>query len=270
MLHPFRAPSGAAARAPSPSSSPLPPQRYRALRARYNALLVTLYERFEPDAARDRGGRGPHRTRHADQGARARLPAARRHQVPGRHHPRRAPRGPAAAAANAKATERVLAAFADVARELAASADAQAASEVKSATHAPAPHRARPATRDGQRGAAAWSSREDDGACVGGEGGARGAGKARTPGRESLTPRRSGSRRRRRGLPISASWGNEQTRIRLGPRGGRGPRRPPSRRQRPRRISSGASTRLRARIRPRPRPGPRVRCLVIRCRHGRA
>ena len=27
------------------SVSPLPPQRYRALRARYNALLVTLYER---------------------------------------------------------------------------------------------------------------------------------------------------------------------------------------------------------------------------------
>ena len=38
-------PSGAAARAPAPFSSPLPPQRYRALRARYNALLVTLYER---------------------------------------------------------------------------------------------------------------------------------------------------------------------------------------------------------------------------------
>ena len=41
-----RSPSGAAARTPAPSpSSPLPPQRYRALRARYNALLVTLYER---------------------------------------------------------------------------------------------------------------------------------------------------------------------------------------------------------------------------------
>ena len=33
---------GARARVPS---SPLPPQRYRALRARYNALIVTLYER---------------------------------------------------------------------------------------------------------------------------------------------------------------------------------------------------------------------------------
>jgi hypothetical protein len=27
------------------TAAPLPPQRYRALRARYNALLVTLYER---------------------------------------------------------------------------------------------------------------------------------------------------------------------------------------------------------------------------------
>ncbi len=36
--------AGAATRAPAPPS-PLSPQRYRALRARYNALLVTLYER---------------------------------------------------------------------------------------------------------------------------------------------------------------------------------------------------------------------------------
>ncbi len=128
-----RSPSGAAARAPSPSSSPLPPQRYRALRARYNALLVTLYERSSLTLREIAAVAG--RTARAMQirvralGCRPR--DATKCRAGTTLGVRRA--GPRPPRLNAKATQRVLAAFAGVAREPSASADAQAASEAKRA-----------------------------------------------------------------------------------------------------------------------------------------
>jgi hypothetical protein len=129
-----RAPSGAAARAPSPSSSPLPPQRYRALRARYNALLVTLYERSSLTLREIAAVAG--RTERAMQIRVRALGCRPRDATKCRAGTTLGVRrgGPRPPRLNAKATQRVLAAFADVARELAASADAQAASEAKRAT----------------------------------------------------------------------------------------------------------------------------------------
>ncbi len=113
--------AGAAMRAPSPSS-PLPPQRYRALRARYNALLVTLYERTSLTLREIATLAG--RTDRAVQmlvralGCRPRNAKTCR---PGTDvGVRRA--GPRPPPLNAPATRRVVEAFADVARELAASA----------------------------------------------------------------------------------------------------------------------------------------------------
>jgi hypothetical protein len=144
-----RSPSGAAARAPapiatstptpslapSPSSplSPLPPQRYRALRARYNALLVTLYERTSLtllDIAMIAG-----RTERAVQimvrtlGCRPRRGWCR----PGTNLGVRRD-GPRPLQLTAPATRRVVAAFAEVARELAASSQMRADSELQRAT----------------------------------------------------------------------------------------------------------------------------------------
>ena len=130
-----RSPSGAAARAPAPSpSSPLPPQRYRALRARYNALLVTLYERTSLTLREIAAVAG--RTDRAVQmlvRALGCLPRNAKNCRPGTDvGVRRA--GPRPPPLNAPATRRVVAAFADVARELAASAEAQAASDLQRAT----------------------------------------------------------------------------------------------------------------------------------------
>jgi len=130
-----RPPSGPAARAPTPSpSSPLPPQRYRALRARYNALLVVLYERSSLTVREIAAAAG--RTE------RAVLMLVRARGCPPRHawqcRPgtsvgvRRA--GPKPPPLNAPATRRAVAAFADVARELAASAEARAAFDLQHAT----------------------------------------------------------------------------------------------------------------------------------------
>ena len=113
---------------------PLPPQRYRALRARYNALLVTLYERSSLTLREIAAVAG--RTERAMQirvralGCRPR--DATKCRAGTTLGVRRA--GPRPPRLNAPATQRVVAAFADVARELAASADAQAASEAKRAT----------------------------------------------------------------------------------------------------------------------------------------
>ena len=137
-----RSPSGAAATrppAPSPSpspqpSSPLPPQRYRALRARYNALLVTLYERTSLTLREIAGLAG--RTDRAVQ-TRVRALGCRPRNArtcrPGTDVGlRRA--GSRLSPLNAKATRRAVAAFAGVARELAASAQMRAGCELQRAT----------------------------------------------------------------------------------------------------------------------------------------
>lgn len=131
-----RAPSGAAARAPAPSSASLPtsPQRYRALRARYNALLVTLYERSTLTVREIAFIAG--RTNRAVQmlvreiGCR---PRNARNCRPGTDVGVRR-EGPKLAPLNAPATRRVAAAFADVARALAASTETRAADELQRAT----------------------------------------------------------------------------------------------------------------------------------------
>jgi hypothetical protein len=130
-----RTPSGAAARAPTPvPSSPLPPQRYRALRARYNALLVTLYERSGLTVREIAGLAGC--TDRAVQmlvralGCRPRNAKACR---PGTDVGVRRS-GPRPPPLNAPATRRVAEAFAAVARELAASAENRAAAELDRAT----------------------------------------------------------------------------------------------------------------------------------------
>jgi hypothetical protein len=123
--------AGAATRAPSPS--PLPPQRYRALRAHYNALLVTLYERTSLTLREIAALAG--RTDRAVQimvralGCRPRNARTCR---PGTDVGPRRP-GPRPPPLNAPATRRAIEAFTGVARELAASAQARAASEVQRA-----------------------------------------------------------------------------------------------------------------------------------------
>jgi hypothetical protein len=130
-----RAPPGAAAHASAPSPSFAPsPSRYRALRARYNALLVTLYERSSLTLREIALVAG--RTNRAVQ-VRVRALGCRPRNAktcrPGTSvGVRRA--GPKPPPLNTKATRRVVAAFADVARELAASAQMQAASELQRAT----------------------------------------------------------------------------------------------------------------------------------------
>jgi hypothetical protein len=129
------APSGAAARTPAPSPScPLPPQRYRALRARYNALLVTLYERSPLTLREIAAAAGC--TKRAVQMLARRLGC--RPRQPQKCRPgtsigvrREGPRPPPL---DALAARRVVAAFADVAHELAASAEAQAAADLRRAT----------------------------------------------------------------------------------------------------------------------------------------
>jgi len=136
-----RAPSAVTPRPPAPSPSPLPslscplpPQRYRALRARYNALLVTLYERStltlrEIAAVASRTDRAVQITVRA-LGCRPRNARTCR---PGTNvGVRRA--GPKPPPLSAAATRRAVADFAGVARELAASAEARAASELQRAT----------------------------------------------------------------------------------------------------------------------------------------
>ena len=136
-----RAPSAVTPRPPAPSPSPLPslscplpPQRYRALRARYNALLVTLYERStltlrEIAAVAGRTDRAVQITVRA-LGCRPRNARTCR---PGTNvGVRRA--GPKPPPLSAAATRRAVADFAGVARELAASAEARAASELQRAT----------------------------------------------------------------------------------------------------------------------------------------
>jgi hypothetical protein len=129
-----RSPSGDAALAPSPPSSPLSPQRYRALRARYNALLVTLYERTsltrrEIAALAGRTDRAVTMQVRA-LGCRPRNAKACRPgtNVGVRRRGRRLP--PLSVAATRRAAE----AFAEVARELAASAEARLAFEFERAT----------------------------------------------------------------------------------------------------------------------------------------
>lgn len=124
-------PSGAGASARAPAPSPLSQQSYRALRARYNALLVTLYERSSLTLREIAMLAG--RTDRAVQimvralGCRPRNARTCR---PGTDvGARRA--GPRPPPLNALAAQRVAEAFAGVARELAASARARAASETK-------------------------------------------------------------------------------------------------------------------------------------------
>jgi hypothetical protein len=121
--------AGASARAPSPS--PLPPQTYRALRARYNALLVTLYERTSLTLREIAALAG--RTDRAVQMLVRALGCAPRNAKtcrPGTDvGPRRA--GPRPPPLNARAARRAAAAFAAVAQELAASAKMRAASETQ-------------------------------------------------------------------------------------------------------------------------------------------
>ena len=146
-----RTPSGAAAaRPPVPSlspSSPLPPQRYRALRARYNALLVTLYERTSLTLREIAALAG--RTDRAVQmlvRALACRPRNAKTCRPGTDVGLRR-EGARPPPLNAPATRRVAAAFAAVARELAASADAQAASELQRAAARAKQRAARTQTR---------------------------------------------------------------------------------------------------------------------------
>jgi hypothetical protein len=132
-----RSPSGEAARPPAPAhkpSSPLPPQRYRALRARYNALLVTLYER-SPLTLREIAALAGHTVRAVQMLARALgcPPRQAKKCRPGTSlGPRRS--GPRAPPLKAAATRRLAAAFAGVARELAANTEARAASDLQRAT----------------------------------------------------------------------------------------------------------------------------------------
>jgi hypothetical protein len=132
-----RTPSGAAARAsasPPQPSSPLPPQRYRALRARYNALLIVLYERTSL-TLREIAAVAGHTERAVQMLARA-LGCRARHAKkcrPGTNlGARRA--GPKPPQLNAPATRRTVAAFASVARELAAYTEARVASDARRAT----------------------------------------------------------------------------------------------------------------------------------------
>jgi hypothetical protein len=128
-----RSPSGAAARAPQPSSPP-PPQRYRALRARYNALLVTLYERTSL-TQREIAAAAGHTVRSVQMLVRALgcLPRNAERCRPGTDvGVRRAGMRPPPL--NAPAARRLLAAFAGVARELAAFTEAQAGDELQRAT----------------------------------------------------------------------------------------------------------------------------------------
>jgi hypothetical protein len=145
-----RSPSGAAARAAAPPPSPpspLPPQRYRALRARYNALLVALYERTSLTLREIAALAGC-----TDRAVQMLLRALRcrprneRCCRPGTDvGVRRA--GPKPAPLNAPATRRVAAAFAEVARELAASAQMRAASELQRASARAARRTARTQSR---------------------------------------------------------------------------------------------------------------------------
>ncbi len=122
-------------RAPAPSfSSPLPPQSYRALRARYNALLVTLYERSNL-TLREIATLAGYTDRAVQMlvrvlGCRPRNAKTCR---PGTDvGPRRA--GPRPPPLNARAVRHTALAFAGVARKLAASAQARAFSEAQRAT----------------------------------------------------------------------------------------------------------------------------------------
>jgi hypothetical protein len=136
-----RAPSEHAACAPAPSpsyepspSSPLTPPRYRALRARSNALLVTLYERSSL-TLREIALLAGRTNRAVGMQVRALgcVPRNAKTCRPGTDlGPRR--RGPRPSPLNAAATERVAAAFAAVARELSASAEARLDSEFERAT----------------------------------------------------------------------------------------------------------------------------------------
>jgi hypothetical protein len=132
----IRSPSGAAVRASalSPSSPPPPPQNHRALRARYNALLTTLYERTSL-TQREIAAAAGHTVRSVQMLVRA-LGCIPRHAE--RCRPgttigvRRA--GTRPPPLNAPAARRLLAAFEGVARELAAFTEAQAGGELRRAT----------------------------------------------------------------------------------------------------------------------------------------
>ena len=115
------------------SASPLPPQRYRALRARYNALLIMLYERSALTTLEIATAAG-----RTERGIQVRVRALgcmlrdTRKGRPGISRGVRRP-GPRPPPLNAPATRRVVAAFTAVARELAASADARVASDMERA-----------------------------------------------------------------------------------------------------------------------------------------
>ena len=123
--------AGAGAYAHAPSPSPLPPQTYRALRARYNALLVTLYERSNLTLREIASVAG-----HTDRAVQMLVrelrcrPRNARTCRPGTDvGVRRA--GPRPPPLNARAARRVAEAFADVAREIAGSAKMRAESETQ-------------------------------------------------------------------------------------------------------------------------------------------
>jgi hypothetical protein len=120
--------AGAPARAPSPS--PLPPRRYRALRARYNALLVMLYERtgLTLREIATLAGRTDRAVQMMVRGLGCRPRNARTCRPGTDVGVRRA--GPRPPPLDAPAARRVAAAFEGVARELNASAERRVASEV--------------------------------------------------------------------------------------------------------------------------------------------
>ena len=143
-----RTPSGAAAHASAPTpSSPLPPSRYRALRARYNALLTALYERSTLTLREIGAAAG--RTERAMQ-VRVRALGCRPRDAtkcrPGTTIGVRRP-GARPPLLNAPAVQRTVAAFADVARELAASAEARMDFDADRATARAARLTARTQTR---------------------------------------------------------------------------------------------------------------------------
>ena len=246
-----RSPSGAAARTPAPSpSSPLPPQRYRALRARYNALLVTLYERsaltLREIAAvagcTDRAvqmlvralGCRPRNAKKCRPGTDVGLRRAGARPPP----------------LNAPAMRRAVAAFAGVARELAA-VD-RGAGGLRFATRhraRPAAHRAHADPRDGERGAGALvisppcsRTRRRRGMR------SRAAARAR-PGilaRAKPPRRRSGARGRRCGTRSNVRAANRRRGCTRRTRRPAGPRPRPLRRRRPMPMPTAASMRLRS------------------------
>jgi hypothetical protein len=128
-------------------SSPLPPQRYRALRARYSALLLTLYERTSL-TLREIAAAAGRTERDVQMQVRALgcQPRNARTCRPGTNvGVRRA--GPKPAPLNAPAARRTVEAFAQAARELAASTEARVTFDLQRATARAAQRTAHTKTR---------------------------------------------------------------------------------------------------------------------------